>query len=142
MGLLIKALEITVKRKDFAGDREAVHAWLMAAQAYSVILAEAANDDITGAPERKRVEIPMNAARSAGAGLDLCAEAAGLARGALAADVAVAAALLCAAVRAILLCVDSNVGASEAEERRELERHALAQQERILGACPSKPQRS
>jgi formiminotetrahydrofolate cyclodeaminase len=132
MGLLIKALEITVKRKDFAGDREAVRAWLIAAQAYSLILAEAAKDDIAGAPERKRIEIPMNAARSAGAGLDLCAEAVGLVRGALTADVGVAAALLCAAVRAILLCVDSNIGASEAGERRELERHALAQQEDVF----------
>lgn len=133
LALLIKALEIAARRKDFAGDTETVRAWLLAARRYSEILAEAANDDIVAAPERKRIEIPMNAARSAAAGLDLCAEAAGLVRGALAADVGVASALLCAAVRAILLCVDSNAGAFESDQRRELERHALARQESIVG---------
>jgi formiminotetrahydrofolate cyclodeaminase len=95
-------------------------------------LAAAANDDIVGAPERKRIEIPMIAARAAVAGLDLCAEAAGVVRGALAADLGVAAMLLCSAVRGIVLCVDSNAGEVEAEQRRELERHALARQAAVL----------
>jgi formiminotetrahydrofolate cyclodeaminase len=132
MALLIKTLEITSKRKDFAGDGEAVRTWITAARRYSEILAEAANDDIAGEPARKRIEIPMNAARAAVAGLDLCAEAASVVRGALAADLGVAAMLLCAATRSIVLCVDSNAGEQEAEERRELERHALAQQEGII----------
>jgi formiminotetrahydrofolate cyclodeaminase len=129
MALLIKTLEITAKRSH----AETILGWLTVARRYSEILAEAANDDIVGSPERKRIEIPMNAARAAVAGLDLCAEAAGVVRGALAADLGAAAALLCAAVRAILLCVDSNAGQLEAEERRELERHALARQESIIG---------
>jgi formiminotetrahydrofolate cyclodeaminase len=133
MALLIKTLEITGRRRDFAGDAVALGGWLTAAQRYSAILAEAANDDIVGAAERKRIEIPMNAARAAAAGLDLCAEAAGVVRGALAADVGVAAVLLCAAVRAIVVCVDSNAGGLEAEGRRELERHALARQGAVLG---------
>jgi formiminotetrahydrofolate cyclodeaminase len=78
----------------------------------------------------------MNAARAAMGGLDLCAEAAGVVRGPLAADLGAAAALLCAAVRAILLCVDSNVGQFESEERRELERQALARQEAVVGRVP------
>jgi formiminotetrahydrofolate cyclodeaminase len=131
MALLIKTLEISGKRKDFAGDGDAVRAWITAARRYSEILAEAANDDIVGAPERKRIEIPMNAARAAVAGLDLCAEAAGVVRGALAADLGVAAMLLCSAVRSIRLCVDSNAGELEAEPRRELERHAMARLEGI-----------
>ncbi len=128
VALLIKTLEITKR-----GHAETVRGWLAAARRCSEILAEAANDDIVGPPERKRIEIPMNAARAAAAGLDLCAEAAGVVRGAVAADLGAAAALLCAAVRAILLCVDSNAGQLEAEERRELELHAIARQESILG---------
>jgi formiminotetrahydrofolate cyclodeaminase len=129
MALLIKTLEITARR----GHAEAVRGWLTAARRYSEILSEAANEDIVGTPERKRIEIPMNAVRAAVAGLDLCAEAAEVVRGALAADLGVAALLLCAAVRAVLLCVDSNAGEFEAEERRELERYAAARQESIIG---------
>ncbi len=129
LALLIKTLEITARR---SGDAETVRAWITASRRYSDILAEAANDDIVAAAERKRIEIPMNAARAAVGGLDLCSEAAGLVRGPLAADLGAAAALLCAAVRAIVLCVDSNVGELEEESRRELVRHALARLEMVL----------
>jgi formiminotetrahydrofolate cyclodeaminase len=128
MALLIKVLEITARRN------EGVRGLIDSARGYSTILAEAANDDIVGAPELKRIEIPMKAARTAAAGLELCAEAAGVVRGALAADVGVAAVLLGSAVRAIVLCVDSNAGAFEAEARRELARHAVARQESIMHA--------
>ena len=126
MALLIKALEITSRRS------EDVRGLIEAARGYSEILAEAANDDIVGALEQRRIEIPMNAARAAVGGLDLGAEAASLVRGPVAADVGVAAMLLCSAVRAIVLCVDSNAGAFEAEERRELVRLAMARQESII----------
>jgi formiminotetrahydrofolate cyclodeaminase len=132
MALLIKALEITVKRRDFAGDAATVRSWIDAARKEADALAEAANEDIAGAAERKRIEIPMMAARALVAGLDLCAEAAGVVRGALAADVGVAAMLLGGAVRAIVLCVDSNAGGVGAEGRRELERHAVERQESII----------
>ncbi len=132
LALLIKTLEITVNRRGFTGEAAKLRLWINNARRYSEILAEAANDDIAAAPERKRIEIPMNAARSAAAGLDLCAEAAGFVNGPVAADLGAAAMLLCAAVRAILLCVDSNAGQLEAEERRELERHAMARQESIM----------
>jgi formiminotetrahydrofolate cyclodeaminase len=134
MALLIKTLEITVKRRDFAGDAAALRVWIEAARKEADALAEAANDDITGEAERKRIEIPMIAARAAAAGLDLCAEAAGVVRGALAADIGVAAMLLCGAVRAIVLCVDSNAGEFETEGRRELERHAAVRQEGVLAS--------
>lgn len=133
LALLIKTLEITANRRAFTGEAAKLRLWINNARRYSEILAEAANDDIVAAPERKRIEIPMNAARSAAAGLDLCAEAAGFVHGPVAADLGAAAALLCASVRAILLCVDSNAGQLEAEERRELERHALARQQSIIG---------
>ncbi|HEY1756691.1 MAG TPA: cyclodeaminase/cyclohydrolase family protein [Bryobacteraceae bacterium] len=127
MGLLIKTLEITARRD------EAVRGLIEAARGYSAILAEAADEDISGSPERKRIEIPMKAARAAAAGLDLCSEAAGLVRGALAADVGVAGMMLGSAVRAIVLCVDSNAGDFQAEERRELVGLAGARVESIIG---------
>ena len=81
LALLIKTLEITVNRRGFTGEAAKLRLWINNARRYSEILAEAANDDIAAAPERKRIEIPMNAARSAAAGLDLCAEAAGFVNG-------------------------------------------------------------
>jgi formiminotetrahydrofolate cyclodeaminase len=128
LALLIKTLEITARRD---GSPQ-LRLWIDTARREADVLAEASNNDIVAAPERKRIEIPMIAARSAAAGLDLCAEAAGSVRGALAADLGVAAMMLCAAVRGILLCVDSNAGEFEADHRREIVLHALAQQESIL----------
>jgi formiminotetrahydrofolate cyclodeaminase len=132
MALLIKALEITARRRDFAGDAAALRLWIDDARKEADALVEAANDDIVAEPQRKRIEIPMMAARAAAAGLDLCAEAAGVVRGALAADVGVAAMLLGSAVRAIVLCVNANAGGLGAEERRELEGQAVARQEGVL----------
>jgi hypothetical protein len=40
--------------------------------------------------------------------------------------------LLGGAVRAIVMCVNSNAGSIDGEERRELEGHAVAQQESIM----------
>jgi formiminotetrahydrofolate cyclodeaminase len=57
----------------------------------------------------KATETPLAAARSAVAAIELCAEAAGTARGAIAADIGGAAALLAGAVRAILCSVDANL---------------------------------
>ena len=129
LALLIKTLEVTSKR---GVGLPQLSMWIERAREEAAVLAEAANDDIVAAPEPKRIEIPMMAARSAAAGLDLCAEAAGSVRGALAADLGVAAMMLCAAVRGILLCVESNAGEYEADQRREIELHALAQHESIL----------
>jgi formiminotetrahydrofolate cyclodeaminase len=130
VALLIKTLEITAKRDD----SPQLRLWIVAAKTEAETLAQAANDDITAqgaAPERKRIEIPMIAAGSAAAGLELCAEAAGSIRGALAADLEVAAMLLCSAVRGILMCVDSNAGDFEADQRREMEGRALGRLEAI-----------
>lgn len=128
LALLIKTLEITGRRD---GSPQ-LRLWIERAREEADVLAEAANNDIVAAPERKRIEIPMIAARSAAAGLDLCDEAAASVRGALAADLGVAAIMLCAAVRGILLCVDSNAGEYEADQRREMALQALAQHESIL----------
>jgi formiminotetrahydrofolate cyclodeaminase len=91
---------------------------------------------------RRAIDSPLNTARAAAVGIDLCVEAAGFTRGAIAADVAGAAALLAGAVRAILCTVDANLQAVEDEalaragaaERESLEMHAIRQAEVVLTA--------
>ena len=110
LSLLIKVLQITGRRKSFSGDREQLGAWVEAARKLSANLARAADDDIARATSpAKAIEAPLGAARSAAAGLNLCAEAAAVVRGSVAADLGVAAFLLASAVRAILLCVEFNL---------------------------------
>jgi formiminotetrahydrofolate cyclodeaminase len=144
LGLLIKVLEITGRRKSFAGDAQKLRALIDAARRESVQLRNAADEDIAAvrqyvgsrnpADARNAIEVPLGAARAAVAGLDLCAEATdafqGLTQGLLAADLGAATLLLSAAVRAILLSVDSNLRQLHSEdpyltavllERRELE---------------------
>src|ERR1051326_1612988 len=104
LSLLIKSLEIVGRRKNFSGDAARLRAWIEAAKGLSEDLAQAADADIArGVSAQAAVEIPLRAARCAAAGLDLCAEAAGVVSGAIAADLAVGALLLGAAVQAILL---------------------------------------
>jgi formiminotetrahydrofolate cyclodeaminase len=89
---------------------------------------------------RRAIEIPMNAARAATDGIDLCLEAAGYTRGAIAADVAGTAALLAGAVSAILCSVDANLRALDeqavahatAAEGNRLKMHAIRQAEEVL----------
>jgi formiminotetrahydrofolate cyclodeaminase len=88
----------------------------------------------------KATETPLAAARSAVAAIELCAEAAGIARGAIAADIGGAAALLAGAVRAILCSVDANLRElpdqpfrREAEaQRRALEETGVRQAEAVI----------
>ncbi|HEX5432101.1 MAG TPA: cyclodeaminase/cyclohydrolase family protein [Bryobacteraceae bacterium] len=123
LALLIKVLEIGSRRKNFAGDREQIRKLIEAARRESAQLAEASERDIAAfGPRMTRamIEIPMSAARSAAAGLDLCAEAAGLVQevvqGLVAADLGAAAAILHGALRAILLCVDFNLSRFRSDE--------------------------
>jgi formiminotetrahydrofolate cyclodeaminase len=55
------------------------------------------------------MKTPLNGARSALSGLNLCVDAAELVHGAVAADLATAAILLEGAVRSMLLCVEVNL---------------------------------
>jgi methenyltetrahydrofolate cyclohydrolase len=138
LALLAKVLAIVGKRKDLG-------ALLDSALAESGRLAILADEDIQAfnqfmecrrqgtdltAAIGKAIEVPMDAARSAVRGLELCVEAAAVVRGLTLADVGGAAALLSAAVRAMLLSVDFNVRSMRpdeklsdaiAGERRELE---------------------
>jgi len=158
LALLAKVLDITGKRKNFTGDRQRLAALLDAARAESTLLTHMADDDIQAfnrymeckrqgreltAAIRNAIEVPMNAARSAVRGLDLCAEAAGMMQGLTAADLGAAAALLSGAVRAMLLSVDFNIREMRSEEqfsaaitaeRRDMELRALQRAEAVTNA--------
>jgi methenyltetrahydrofolate cyclohydrolase len=96
---------------------------------------------------RRAIEAPLRAARSAAAGVNLCAAAAAFTRGPIEADVRGAAALLEGAVRAILTSVDQNLRAVEDEvfagevrtERHKLEERARAQAEKLLAVDACRP---
>jgi formiminotetrahydrofolate cyclodeaminase len=114
MSLLIKTLVLTGERPDL----------LEAARTESVRLRQAVDDDIAAVRElmrsgdaRKANEVPMRAARSAAAGLDLCKQAEGEIHGLLAADLGAAVALLSGAAQAIQVCMDANLSASSETER-------------------------
>ena len=109
IALLLKTLAVVGHRESFEGDRNKLKVLAEAAQRESAKLAEVAEDDVTGTPERKRSEVPMNAAIAAEAALVLCAEARALASGAVAVDVEIAVQLLTAAHRSVLICVGSNL---------------------------------
>ena len=165
LDLVVMVLEVMGKRKDFRGDRQRLEELADAAREESDRLARYAGEDPaayaaylrclrmpknTEAQRRERgraitqalrraTDVPLAAARTAVAGLNICAEAGGMAHGAVATDLGGAAMLLAGAARAMLLSVDANLealGESEyrdqvAAEREELEQSA-ARQERTV----------
>ncbi len=108
LALLIKVLEVTIRRKAFSGDPAQFNAMIETARAESAKLAQAADDDTNAGPERRQSEIPTLAARAAEAGLAQCAKARPFITGPIAADLEAAVLLLDAARRAIIVCVESN----------------------------------
>ena len=148
VSLLRKVLEIVAKRKRFQGDRGELAALLEAARTESEYLARCADEDIaayrayiaarrTGdAGATPAVKTPLRGARSALAGLDLCAAAAGIVDGAVAADLGTAAILLAGAVRAMALSAGVNLRESPDHaailECKELEVRALRQLDSVL----------
>jgi methenyltetrahydrofolate cyclohydrolase len=154
VSLLQMVLEIVAKRKSFAGDRGELSSLRQAAKNEADRLARCADEDIaayrayiaarrlkTGDAEAARslravLETPLQAARSALSGLDLCAAAAGMVNGAVAADLGTAAILLAGAVRALLLSVDVNLrqlpDREVMVECREIEARALRQLDSVL----------
>ena len=124
LGLLTKVLLVASRRKDFAGDRELVAKLLDDARGKSEILSRLADDDIQAfhqyldslrqktavdAAIRKVVDVPLQVARAAASGVDLCEAATGLIHDVVAPDLGTAAALLTAAVQSTLLTVKSNL---------------------------------
>lgn len=156
MGLLALTLEVTSRRKDFAGDRARLTSLLNAANDESARLVRYAGQDIAAyqnyreslkhkraidAALRRIIETPLEAAASAARGLDLCADAVSLVPLSVVSDLGAAAALLAGTVRAILLTVDVNLRRLPAasvlrrnagNRRRALEKGASRRVERVL----------
>jgi methenyltetrahydrofolate cyclohydrolase len=124
LGLLTKVLLVASRRKDFAGDRQFVRNLLEDARDQSALLSQLADDDIEAfhqyldclrqktavdAAIRKAIEVPLNVARIAASGVDLCEAATGLIHAFVAPDLGTAAALLTATVQSTLLTVKSNL---------------------------------
>lgn len=162
LGLVVMVLEVIGKRKDFKDDRHRLEALVEAAREESDRLARYADEDpaayaaymrarqlpkntdeerrersrAMATALRRATDVPLAAARTAVAGLNICAEAAEMSHGAVATDLGGAAMLLAGATRAMLLSVDSNLtalGESEytdqvAAERGELESAAARQE--------------
>jgi formiminotetrahydrofolate cyclodeaminase len=153
LALLAKVLDITGKRKSFQGDRTRVAELIQTARDESARLTQLADDDVRAFNEYlacdsagkqqamcTAIEIPMEGARSAVRGLDICAEAVSIVSGLTAADLAMAAALLRGAVRAMLVSVDFNVKQMDTAqevvitERHELELEAVRRDDVITSA--------
>jgi formiminotetrahydrofolate cyclodeaminase len=81
---------------------------------------------------REATETPLNAARAAVSAIELCAEAAPLARGDVSADIGGAADILNGALRAILNSVDANLRRLN-DEQLAVERRELAKRASRLG---------
>jgi len=124
LALLAKVLQVTLRHKDFTGDRELVSALLDDARNLFGILSRLADDDVaafqdyldcmrshqpTAAALRKTIDVPLNVARSASLGIGLCETSAGHVHAVVAPDLRVAAALLESAVRSALVTMKSNL---------------------------------
>ena len=124
LGLLTKVLEIASKRKDFAGDRDLVSSLLNDARRFSETLSRLADEDIaafheyldclrrklpTDAAMHQAIEVPLNVARAAASGLDLCDQAKDLVHAFVAPDLGAASSLLAATVSSSLLSANFNI---------------------------------
>jgi formiminotetrahydrofolate cyclodeaminase len=124
VALLAKVLQVTLRHKDFSGDRELVGALLEDARSLFEILSQLADDDVaafqeyldcvrgkqpTGPALRKTIEVPLNVARSASLGIGLCETSAGHVHSVVAPDLRIAVALLEGAVRSALVTMKSNL---------------------------------
>ena len=97
LSLLIKVLRIA--KQDGLAER---------AHLESEKLGGYADEDIEAYKGRKPAQVPLRAAESAIAGLELCHEAASLVMGPTRADLQSAAAMIAAAARSMLLCAEAN----------------------------------
>jgi formiminotetrahydrofolate cyclodeaminase len=124
LALLSKVLQVTRNRKDFVGDPGLVDALLDDARNTSQTLSHLADDDVaayheyldclrrkqpTGAAIRRTIDVPLNVARTASAGIALCEKASGHVHKVVAPDLGIAAGLLAGAVRSTLVTVNANL---------------------------------
>ncbi|HEX5461973.1 MAG TPA: cyclodeaminase/cyclohydrolase family protein [Steroidobacteraceae bacterium] len=167
LGLLAKALTVAARRKTLADDTARLQTLAAAAQVASQRMLQLAGEDSAAfeaylaarrlpratEPERqarerdidttvrRAIDVPLEAAQEAAAGLQLCNGASALTPLALIADLGVAATLLAGALRGFLLCAESNVrqlapaaAAYRAQLAAETKRHerALQQAQAVL----------
>ncbi|MGH8326750.1 MAG: cyclodeaminase/cyclohydrolase family protein [Steroidobacteraceae bacterium] len=135
LGLIAKVHTISGRRKELQADAPRLEALSAAAQAASQRMLQLAGDDSAAfeaylaarrlpratdserqarergidSAARRAIDLPLEAAQEAAAGLKLCTDASALTPLALVADLRVAAALLAGALRGFLLCAQSNV---------------------------------
>jgi formiminotetrahydrofolate cyclodeaminase len=124
LALIAKVLQVTLRHKDFTGDRELVSALLDDARNLFGILEHLADDDVAAFQEylncvhagqpsdsalRKTIDVPLNVARSATLGIALCETSAGHVHAVVAPDLGVAAAMLEGAVQSALVTLKSNL---------------------------------
>ena len=135
LGLLVKVLTISGRRKALPDTTARLEALAAAAQAASQRMLQLAGDDSAAfeayltarrmphatdserqarqqaldATVRRAIDLPLAAAQEAAAGLQLCGETSAATPPALVADLGVAATLLAGALRGFLLCAQSNV---------------------------------
>jgi formiminotetrahydrofolate cyclodeaminase len=148
LALLSKVLQVTLRHKNFTGDPEHVSALLEDGRNLSGILEQLADDDVaafrdyldcvrskqpTGSALRKTIEVPLNVARAAFAGITLCEKSAGHVHQVVAPDLGVASALLAGAVQSTLVTLKSNLEQLPSGDpyRKEVNAEAL----RLAGAA-------
>ena len=158
LGLIVMVLDVTARRKDFAGDRQRLQFLMESANNESARLTKYADadpkaygeyreacrlprntdqekrerDQSVAAALRKATAVPLAAARAAAAGLDICFEAAGMVSGAVSADLCGAALLLTGAARAILRTVATNLQVvDDLQYRQEVAAESQSLEERV-----------
>ena len=124
LALLSKVLQVTRKRKDFAGDSDLISSLMNDTQKTSEALSYLADEDVaayheyleclrtkqpTGDAIRKTIEVPLDVAYIASRGIALCEKAAGHVHAVVAPDLGIAAGLLAGVVRSTLVTVNSNI---------------------------------
>lgn len=159
-GLLAKALAVSARRDAQAANIGKLEPSTAAARAESSRMLQLAADDIAAfeaylagarmprstdreqlerrqaldSALRQAIDLPLAAARSAAAGLQLCAETVSVTHRVVLADLAAAVTLLSGALRAFLLCAESNVRqlAPETASHRKLLARETGQHQRVL----------
>jgi len=135
LGLLAKVLKVSGRHKKFLGSSAKIDSLCDAARTEGKRMLQFAEEDIAAfnayvagsrlpqatdreredrqravnAAVRKAIEIPLAAARSAAAGLELCSEASSFTQVAVIADLGAATSLLAGAMHVFLMCADSNL---------------------------------
>jgi len=130
LDLLAMSLDVSARRRDFAGDRDQCHRLADTAKTEASQIMKYADEDIAayqaylknrksagaGAALRNAIEVPSKVARAAMRGLELCAEGSSFVSASVAPDLGSAAALLAAAARAAIRSAEANAAASPDRE--------------------------